>query len=57
MSKFDHYGRLINRGGEIDKHLDWLYCSNPKIDNPRTIQSRQRKLKKLVEELYAAVVE
>ena len=57
MSKFDHYGSLINKGDEIDKHLDWLYCSNPKIDNPRTIQSHQRKLKKLVEELYAAVVE
>lgn len=55
MSKFDKYHDFIGRGAEIDKHLDWLFCCVEGIDNPRTIKSRQRKLKKLIEQLSEVV--
>jgi hypothetical protein len=57
IGEFDKYASLIGVGHDIDKHLDWLVWSNQSGFQEATIKARHRKLKKLVQALYEAVVE
>lgn len=57
IGEFDKYASLIGVGHDIDKHLDWLLCSEVMDVQEATIKARHRKLKKMVQALYEAVIE